>query len=141
MSNIITATPVKANQRLAFLPKHLGSLGLTMRFERLAYRFMDGFCKTYSGGYWQFYNLSNEGFYMAPNINEVLPIFVNMNGFEGKVSADAAGIIVSLYSLNYLCNDVLSERLIDKYYLLRGFFAGRYEISHRPHITLYQSRF
>jgi len=24
---------------------------------------------------------------------------------------------------------------------LLGFFAGRYEISHRPHITLYQSRF
>ncbi|HIA5698750.1 TPA: efflux RND transporter permease subunit [Legionella pneumophila] len=23
----------------------------------------------------------------------------------------------------------------------KGFFAGRYEISHRPHITLYQSRF
>ncbi|HAT9319564.1 TPA: hypothetical protein JBC30_10840 [Legionella pneumophila subsp. pneumophila] len=22
----------------------------------------------------------------------------------------------------------------------KGFFAGRYEISHRPHITLYQSR-
>jgi len=119
MYNSITATLVKDNQRLAFLPKHLGSLML--KFEPLIFQILNNICETYDGGYWHFYELSNGGFYMAPDMDDLLPIFIDLNGYEGKVSADAAGIIASMFALNYLCNESASDKIIDQYYLLRDF--------------------
>jgi len=58
---------------------------------------------------------------MAPDMDDLLPIFIDLNGYEGKVSADAAGIIASMFALNYLCNESASDKIIDQYYLLRDF--------------------
>ena len=83
----------------------------------------------YNGAYWHFYELSNNGFYMAPDLDEDLTLFIESNGYEGEVSPDAAGIIATLYALNHLCHTTRSEKLIDAYYLLRDYVGQHAEAS------------
>lgn len=111
------------NERLAFLPKYAGKWMLSV--ENGVYTALSRFCEGYTGGYWNFYELSNGGFYMAPDLDGILPLFIDSNGYEGDVSADAAGIISTLFALNYVCNLSSDEKLIDRYYWLRD-FAGEH---------------
>ncbi|MGQ3890225.1 antirestriction protein [Legionella sp. CNM-1927-20] len=39
---------------------------------------------------------------MALDLDEPLNLYVPENGYQGQVSADAAGIIATFYTLNYL---------------------------------------
>jgi len=65
------------------------------------------------------YELSNGGFYMAPNVGPV-KFSVHSNGFEGTLSADAAGITVCLFAFSHL-----SFRLPTLEVLSRHFYALR----------------
>jgi hypothetical protein len=53
-----------SDARLGTLPRHFGRHMLTV--ETRIYSFMARFAKTYSGGFWNFVELSNGGFYMTP---------------------------------------------------------------------------
>jgi hypothetical protein len=95
----ITATKVEENHRLAMLPKYFGRhLG---RAERLVYTYMRHISKDYDGGLWEFYELSNGGFYMAPESPETMALVVE-NSFDGTMSADAAGLIATLMAISSL---------------------------------------
>ena len=123
MTKIISVR-VPDNERLAFLPRHAGKSMLSV--ENSVYKALSRFCKDYTGGYWNFYELSNGGFYMAPDLDGFLPLFIESNGYEGEASADAAGIVSTLFALNYVCNLSGDEKLIDRYYWLRD-FAGEHD--------------
>lgn len=60
----ITRHEVAEDARLGFLERHLGAS--CMRFEMTVYGLADRFSADYSGGFWQFYTLQPDGFYMAP---------------------------------------------------------------------------
>ena len=92
-----------------------------MQAEAQVYYTLSTICETYKGAYWHFYELSNGGFYMAPDLTEKLPIFVYSNGYEGLLSTDAAGIISTLYAINHFCCASQSEKLLDRYELLRDY--------------------
>ena len=62
--SVITANLVPENLRPHFLPRHLGSLMLKGEF--LVYGWLERLSKDYGGGLWNFYDLSNGGFYIAP---------------------------------------------------------------------------
>ncbi|MCW5631939.1 MAG: antirestriction protein [Rubrivivax sp.] len=134
----VVAGLVPDSARLGFLPKHFGSRRY-LRGEIAVYNWMGALCPDYRGGYWEFLELSNGSFYMRPadcppraappgcptgasaaaRPHRML-VRVESNGFEGDVSADAAGIIATLFALNYLvCGG--AEELTDKYYALREF--------------------
>lgn len=87
----------------------------------------------YKGGLWHFYELSNGGFYLAPNKTERMRVEVDGNGFDGAMSADAAGIVATLFALNHLVALVYEEggpeldKLSDHYYFLRDFALGHPE--------------
>lgn len=117
--NLIVATQVPEHRRLSFLPRYLGKHMLLG--EVLVYSSLESLCDDYNGGYWEYYDLSNGGFYMAPAIEGKLRLIGKGNFFEGDVSADAAGIIATLMALNQLCWDSRSDRHIRLFYLLRGF--------------------
>ncbi|WP_454783512.1 antirestriction protein [Legionella sp. WA2022007384] len=119
MTTIITSKLVCDKQRLSFLPKHFGTM--MIRAEQAIYNTLKVMCPTYEGGYWHFYELSNRGFYLAPDMDEPLPIYVEGNGYDGEVSADAAGIITTLCVLNQLCWKTKSDKTIQQYYLLRDY--------------------
>ncbi|ANN97224.1 TPA: antirestriction protein [Legionella pneumophila] len=119
MTTIITSKLVSDQQRLSFLPKHFGTM--MIRAEQAIYNTLKVMCSSYEGGYWRFYELSNRGFYLAPDMDEPLPIYVEGNGYDGEVSADAAGIITTLCVLNQLCWKTKSDKTIQQYYLLRDY--------------------
>ncbi len=115
----ITATPVDDSQRLNTLPRYFGRHMLV--FEGAVYGFMRRFASEYRGGYWHFYELSNGGFYMAPDRGRYR-LFVETNGYEGVLSADAAGITACLFACSHLSfRYPLEEVFADRFHQLRDF--------------------
>jgi hypothetical protein len=127
MGTSIQATLVRENQRMSFLPKYFGKR--MMVAEQGIFNTLRNLCSGYNGGFWNYYELSNGGFYMTPYLDENLEMFVAGNGYEGTLSADAAGIIASLYVVNELCWADQSEKMINHYYQLRDFAAEHAESS------------
>lgn len=115
----IVATEVPNEQRPQFLPKYFGP-ALLPRGELLVYGWMRRLCDSYRGALWRFVELSNGGFYMAPNLPGPFHLRVDGNGFSGYLSADAAGVVASMFALNQLACDG-HDQLDDAYYLLRDF--------------------
>ncbi|MEX6072131.1 antirestriction protein [Providencia hangzhouensis] len=94
---VITAIEVKnAQARLTFLPSKLGRYCIA--FENAIYHWMTRNAVAYNGGYWDFYTLSNGGFYLQPTKGYML---TSPNGFMDDVSAQEAGIIVTLMMLSH----------------------------------------
>ncbi len=120
----VTASLVADNQRLTFLPSYFGTR-LMIRGEALVYAWLRRLSKDYDGGYWHYYTLTNGGFYMAPRLTERLRLEVSGNGFEGEMSADAAGIVATLFALGQLAAEIqgtdAADALIDRYHFLREF--------------------
>ncbi|MDB9569410.1 antirestriction protein, partial [Providencia rettgeri] len=74
---LITAIEVKnAQARLTFLPSKLGRYCIA--FENAIYNWMTRNAVAYNGGYWDFYTLSNGGFYLQPTKGYML---TSPNGF------------------------------------------------------------
>jgi hypothetical protein len=119
-SNVaIVASVVPSHQRSAFLPAHLGRHMIIG--EALAFGWLDRLCIGYTGGLWDFYSLSNDGFYLAPINEKPFKIDEPTNGFSGEMSADAAGIVASLFALCDLANRVGEDKMINQYHWLRDF--------------------
>jgi hypothetical protein len=106
----ITAARVPDEERMNTLPRHFGRHLLSV--ENAIYAWLRELSGEYSGGYWHFYELSNGGFYMAPEC-ESLQLRVDGNGYAGRMSGDAAGIVACLFALSHLSfqipNDMLSR--------------------------------
>lgn len=76
----------------------------------------------YRGGYWQFYALSNGGFYLAPDSDRLFPV-VCENGYEGNLSADALGITACLYAYSHLsfAGDAFAETCARQFHWPRDY--------------------
>jgi len=115
----IVATEVPVARHHHFLTERFGS-ALLLRSEMLVYGWMGRLCEGYRGGFWRIFDLSNGGFYMAPNLPGPFHLRVDGNGFVGNLSADAAGVVATMFALNHLACDG-HDQLDDAYYLLRDF--------------------
>lgn len=115
----IVATEVPAARLQHFLSERFGPAFL-LRSEMLVYGWMGRLCDGYRGGFWRFFDLSNGGFYMAPTLPGPLHICVDGNGFSGDLSADAAGVVATMFALNRLACDG-HDQLDDAYFLLGDF--------------------
>jgi len=110
---------VPERERAQILPRHFGRDMLTV--EQAIFTFMRELSPEYSGGYWRFLELGNGGFYMAPQGRARLVIRVEGNGFDGEMSADAAGITACLFAFSHLSFQVPNESIIEHYHRLREF--------------------
>lgn len=117
---IIQRTLVSIEDRMDFLPSLFG-FNLMLVGEGLVYDWMKRLSPDYQGGYWNFFILDNGAYYMAPKHEGKMLIQVYGNQFEGEVSADAAGIIATMFALGHLAAEFREERLIDLYHLLRHY--------------------
>jgi hypothetical protein len=72
-----------------------------LHLEPCVYATAEHLSADYTGGYWEFYTLSNKAFYMAPSAEHRFHVIAE-NGFNGDLSADALGITTCLYSYSYL---------------------------------------
>jgi uncharacterized protein YyaL (SSP411 family) len=126
----VVANLVADSDRLSFLPTVFGPR-LMIRGEALVFGWLDRLSEEYNGGYWHFYTLTNGGFYLAPSSDTSMRISVEGNGFDGEMSADAAGIIATFFALSQLTDEVqgteAGDTLIDRYFFLRDFAAEHVE--------------
>jgi len=121
----IIASRVSARARLDFLPRHFGRY--MMQVESRIYAQFREIAPAYDGGFWEFVDLSNGGSYLAP-AGETFLIDQPSNYFQGTVSADAAGVIVTLYVLSELSFKYPEEPLFaDHFHQLRDFAAEHAE--------------
>lgn len=126
MSCAVIARQVRETARLGFLPRHAGADYL--RFERLVYTLMEQVTSDYEGGLWDFHELSNGGFFMAPATQDRFSMSWPMNGYKGIMSAEAAGIAVCLMVLSGLSfESAAAERMTRKFYALRDYASGHAE--------------
>ena len=121
----VTATLVSVEDRMDFLPAMFPRCFVLG--ESMVFRWMENLSLDYKGGFWEFYRLSNGGFYMAPRTEaKAFWLEVDGNGFSDSVSADAAGIIACLFALCYMAHRTEDDAVIDNYHYLREY------ISHHP---------
>lgn len=90
------------------------------RIEPSIYRIASSLSADYDGGLWDFYELSNNGFFQSPPDKDYE--IVCQNGFEAVVPSIAFGIISCLYTYSTLSfKPELQELMSHHYYLLREY--------------------
>ena len=124
----ITRQRLNDKERISFTAQLFG-VHFPLLVEPITYALTQSIARDYTGGYWEFYRLSNGGFYMAPNSGSYLPVACR-NGYEGVLSADALGITACLYAyshLSFLDNLSLAETCSEQYHLLRDYMLEQTE--------------
>ena len=111
--------PLSDNQRIAY-PAALFGAAFPFGVEPAIFTFAQELSSDYTGGYWEFYALSNGGFYMAPESGSLFVVRAE-NGFEGSMSACALGITACLYAYSHLAfgNGEVAATCAEQYQLLR----------------------
>lgn len=125
----ITCTLVPNQCRVAVVSDLFG-VHFPLRLEPTVFGFASHLCPDYRGGYWQFWALSNDGFYMAPESGSRFVICCE-NGFNGVMTPDAFGITVCLYAYSHLSfrGDDFGELCAKHYHLLRELALNHHEAS------------
>lgn len=116
----VVAYPVPEDERLEHIAHTFGAR-FPLQIEPLIYVLTAELAPTYNGGYWEFYALSNGGFYMAPSSDDDFAVICE-NGFVGTLSPEALGITASLYAYSHLSfsgNEELAQMCAEQYHLLR----------------------
>jgi hypothetical protein len=121
----ITAKLVPEHERLDFLPRKVP--GRYLEFEFTVYGNMDRIAEAYGGGMWDFFELSDGGFYIAPSGDGKYEVVVETNGYSGSMSHEAAGIVASLFALNSLCWRYEDSRYIKLFHQLRDYACEHVE--------------
>lgn len=115
----IEACEVPEAERPWFLAAQVGP-GHAFRFLCLTEVWMSMLSRDHSGGDSRFVALSNGGFFVAPVTKAPMHVAAE-NGFEGVLSAEAAGIVATLYALCHLAEEVEDDNVTTKYHSLRDF--------------------
>ena len=123
------ATLVPEQRRETFLPTLFGRQHLIIA-ENTLYNLMGLLSpRDYGGGFWDFYEHEGKPLYLVPTSRPCYRITCETNGYEGDVSADAAGIIATLFALSHLSFKYESDLLAEGYSRLYAFAADHPEAS------------
>jgi hypothetical protein len=116
----ILCSTVRDADRLKCLPRVFGPRHM-IRAEATVYAWMAKLCPDYHGGYWEYVDLSNGGFYMRlVSDKPLLPMRSPDSCSAAEMTPDAASVTASLFALNALLWGGL-DHLHEPYYLLRDF--------------------
>ena len=122
-----TATIVPDDQRPAFLPALFGR-SLLIVAEFAVYSFMEKLSPLdYHGGYWQFYEKDGKPLFLVPTSKPRYRITGEITTFQGEVSAEAAGIIATLFAFSHLSFAHESDLLPEGYARLHAHVGGHPE--------------
>ena len=118
MENIITSVRASESHRMDIADEHFG-IRFPLMVEPMIYQFATQIASSYAGGYWQFYSLSNGGFFMAPDIASTFEVIAD-NGYQGTMTAEALGITACLYAFSNLSfnEGAFGQRWADHYHRL-----------------------
>jgi len=104
---IITKKLVTEQKRTQHTARLFG-LHFPMRLEPVVYTITDRIAEDYHGGFWDFWELSNGGFYMSPRSAKRFNVSCD-NGYDGAILSDALGITVCLYAYSNLSFGIESQ--------------------------------
>ena len=124
----VTRELVPEDQRLE-VAKRLFGMAFPLQLEPVVYGITDRMAQEYSGGYWDFYTLSNGGFYLSPSEDRIFHVKCQ-NMYEGDLSADALGIVACEYAfinLSFSLSDIARE-YARHYHLLREYSMEHPEV-------------
>ena len=119
---IITKKLVIAQKRTSHTARLFG-LNFPMRLEPVVYTITDRIAEDYQGGFWDFWELSNGGFYMSPRSDKRFNVSCD-NGYDGAMSSDALGITVCLYAysnLSFGTESQFTQTCAQQYHRLRDY--------------------
>ena len=128
MHTPITRLTVPKKSRIQHTATLFG-IHFPLNLEPAVYAITRTIAPAYQGDYWEFYALSNGGFYMTPHTETEYAINCD-NGFEGQLSADALGITACLYAYSHLSFCELkgfAETCAEQYHLLRAYMLAHSE--------------
>ena len=124
----VTRELVPEDQRMDVVERMFG-MAFPLQLEPVVYGITDRMAEDYTGGYWDFYTLSNGVFYMAPAEDRSFHVKCQ-NMYEGVLSADALGITACLYAysnLSFSLSDIARE-YARHYHLLREYSMEHAEV-------------
>jgi hypothetical protein len=125
----ITCRQISNAQRVNHTANLFGP-NFPLTLEPVIYSITSNLSSEYCGGYWEFYELSNGGFYMSPDDDTAFTIS-SENGFKGTMSAHALGITACLYAYSHLSFSDISEMAevcAGQYHLLREYMFEHDEV-------------
>lgn len=114
----ITAELVLEDDRYQVLPRHFGRYMILV--EDAVYQATRRLVSEYDRGYWKCYELSNGGFYMAPDLRP-MRVAIGRRGCGHEMSADAIGITVCLLTFRRGSYQYPQSSFARQYDLLREF--------------------
>ena len=124
-----TVSIVPDERRLEFLPALFGR-SLLLIGENAVYSLMERLSPLdYGGGFWDFHELEGKPLFLAPRSKTRFRITGEITGFHGEVSAEAAGIIATLFAFSHLSFQYRSEHLSEGYGRLYAYSADHPEAS------------
>lgn len=91
----------------------------------------------YDGGHWHFNGLCSGGFYMAPSEPKEFRVEC-ANGFEGVLSADAFGIVCTLYAyslLSFSPDAAFGSVCAEHFHKLRSYMRDHQEVAAIQRVT------
>lgn len=83
----------------------------------------------YGGGFWNFYEHEGKPLFLAPTSRSRFRITGEITGFQGEVSAEAAGIIATLFAFSHLSFQYPSDYLSDGYGRLYAYSAEHPDVA------------
>jgi hypothetical protein len=124
---VITRTLVPEHLRTTVTADLFGAY-FPLQLEPFVFSMASRLSEDYSGGYWNFYTLSNGGFYLAPDSSGRFNV-ASENGYECFMSADALGIADCLFAYSHLSfgQGDFAETCAEKFHLLREFVFAHAE--------------
>jgi hypothetical protein len=124
----VTRELVPEDRRMAITEKLFG-IHFPLQLEPVIYGITDRMAEDYSGGYWDYFELSSGGFYMAPSGDHIYHVKCD-NMFEGDLSADALGITACLYAYSNLSfsNGGFAQECARQYHRLREYMMEHPEV-------------
>jgi hypothetical protein len=130
METTVTRELLNTERRVAHTAKLFG-IHFPLQLEPFVFTIASDLSRDYKGGCWNFYGLGNGGFYMAPDTDRQFPVRCH-NYYEGVLSADALGIVASLYAYSHLSfadNEKIGRMYSRHYHLLREYILEHAEVA------------
>jgi hypothetical protein len=107
------------------LTNRLFGIYFPIKLEPTVFLMATTLSEDYQGGYWEFFALTNGGFYMAPNADHTFAV-VSMNGHGGVMSPEAFGVTACLFAYSQLSfgGNTFADTCGEHFHLLRDYAKG-----------------
>lgn len=115
-------------QRVDLPAELFGAVAFPFKVEPTIFNMAGMLATEYRGGFWDMYGLSNQAWYMSP-AQETLFVVSSMNGFSGRMTADALGITACMFAFSHMSfgGDAVAEACAEQYQLLRQYALDHLE--------------